>query len=231
MYKMNFDKLLTTKIQWNLIDYVEHISGIYEIDCSHGIQHSFGTMHYTGIILDYYLARKTILIEGFSQDTAILFIKITAFVHDMMDDKYVIENKKQYIEQKTRDLIQGIDYFIGHDNVYQTMIDIIDNMSYSKRQKIRASGNDINLGKLQLALEIVRDADLLEGYKIDRCRQFSIHKKNAMLEQQLNEEVYNLMSERVLTYYDKEISTPIGKILAKPLHEILKIQLQLQLDT
>lgn len=222
---MNFDKLLTTKNQWDLIDYVETILNIYKIDCSHGIQHCFGTMHYAEIILDYYLAQKTPLIEGLPQDVAAFLIKITAFIHDMMDDKYVIESEKKYVEQKTQEFIQGIDYFSEYDNIYKSMMDIIDNMSYSKRRISRAAGNDINLGKLQLALEIVRDADLLEGYKIDRCRQFSIHKKKVIPGQKLNEEVYNLMSERVLTYYEKEISTPIGKILAKPLHKILKLQL------
>lgn len=77
---------------------------------------------------------------------------------------------------------------------------------------------------IQLALEIVRDADLLDGYKWDRCHQFGKYKKN-LKDKELKCVTYDLMSERVLTYYEKEISTLPGKMLSKFMHRTLRIQL------
>lgn len=223
---MSFDKLLTPENYYNLIKYVSTVTNIYKIDRSHGIQHSVGTMLYAGNILNDYLSHGTHLIKGLSQDTAALLINVAAFIHDMMDDKYIKENERKNVEDKTKDLIFSIKGFNDYSNIYESIMEIIDNMSYSKRQKSLKDGKDIDLGDLQLALEIVRDADLLEGYKIDRCRQFSIHNKNKMTKKELNKEVYKIMSERVLKYLEVYISTPMGKKIAEPLHNTLKRQLE-----
>ncbi len=223
---MNFDKLLDTNVLCKLVNFANGMIKTYGIDNSHGLEHCFGTMNHAGVIVNYYLAREIHLIIGISQERSTFIIKVISFIHDMMDDKYISHDKLIEAEKNLSILFDKLSFT---DEEVGIIKEIINNMSYSKRQKARAKGMDIDLGPYQLALEIVRDADLLEGYKIDRCRQYSIHNKpNVGGNKQLDQEVYNIISQRVFSYLERDISTEIGKIMARPLHDTLEIQLQIK---
>lgn len=221
---MNFISLLSSETIKKLITFVQEICNKYDIDESHGIQHSFGTMHYASIITDYYIARKIILINGMDQVRASCLILITAFIHDMVDNKYIEQTNTIFeVNDKIVQMLNTLEYNFDMEEIHM-ITNIMINMSYTKRKKMKAEGSDIDIGKCQLALEIVRDADLLEGYNIDRCKQYSSNKLKYRCKE-LHMNVYELMSERVLAYKERDISTEVGKKIANILHDTLRIQL------
>ncbi len=217
---MNCSKLLNPITMQKMINFVNHMCEIYSIDNSHGIEHSFGTMNMAGIIVDHYLAIETTIIESLTQSRASFIIKVTAFIHDMIDDKYVKDSDMFNANLSLDTLLTQLEF-----NLYEISIVhcIIDNMSYSKRQKIRKTGKDIDIGKYQLALAIIRDADLINAYNADRAWQFSVN--NTPNDKNIYKTVYELMSNRVLTYHDNEITTTIGKKLARIMHNTLEVVL------
>lgn len=217
-------QLLDPDTEKKLVKWFYKTAEEHKIDESHGLQHCFSTMSYTHVIIDDHFANEKTLIKGMDQERAALIINISAFVHDSVDDKY-IGDKMEEARKSLKRVLQSL-----KDNLTKKEItiifDIIDNMSFSKRKTLIDKGKDINLGENQLALEIARDGDLLEGFKISRCEQYSIHKL-LLSDKELDTVVYNLMATRVILYRDKYISTKCGKKLAKTLHEILKLQLEL----
>ena len=91
-------------------------------------------------------------------------ICMAAIGHDMCDKKYMdekegIENYKKYLSE-----------FITPDKL-EIIGKIIGTMSYSK---VKANGYP-DLGEYQLAYHIVREADLLAAYDIDRCVMYSMY--------------------------------------------------------
>lgn len=217
---MNSSKLIDSITMQTMINFVTQMCETYAIDNSHGIEHSFGTMNMAGIIVDYYLASGTTIIKSLTQDRASFVIKITAFIHDMIDDKYVKESDIPDANLLLDKLLTRLKFTSYEQSIVHC---IIDNMSYSKRQKIRKTGKDIDIGEYQLALETVRDADLLNAYNPDRAWQFSINKTPN--NKNVYKTVYELMSNRVLTYRDSEITTPIGIKISKIMHNTLELQL------
>jgi HD superfamily phosphodiesterase len=124
---------------------------LYNIDESHGITHSMDVFLkadeiYRHEVSNYpYLEKQKHII-----DTA-------AIIHDMCDTKYM--NKVEGISR--------IRYFLNDklplDDI-DAVTDIISKMSYSY---VREFGYP-NLKKYQMAYHIVREADLLAAYNIDR---------------------------------------------------------------
>lgn len=136
---MNFNKLLDASSEILLVEHAQDMIKTYHIDISHGLQHCFSTMHYAGLILDYYLARSQKLIKRLSQDRAAYIIMVTAFIHDTMDDKYIMDDDKKQAEDKTESMLHELKYNLTEEEIC-IIFNIINNMSYSKRQKSRALG-------------------------------------------------------------------------------------------
>jgi hypothetical protein len=91
-----------------------------------------------------------------SQETIIL---AAAILHDMCDRKYVPDEAVAI--QEIRDFMAG---HLTADEL-DIIVSIVTTMSYSK---VKKSGYP-DLGEYQLAYHIVREADLLAAYDIDRC--------------------------------------------------------------
>ena len=77
---------------------------------------------------------------------------------------------------------------------------IITTMSYSK---VKHNGYP-DLGKYQLAYHIVREADLLAAYDIDRCIIFGIMMDNLVYSEAV-ERATKLFNSRVLKYIDDDL--------------------------
>jgi hypothetical protein len=121
-----------------------------------------------------------------SQETIIL---AAAILHDMCDRKYVPDEAVAI--QEIRDFMAG---HLTADEL-DIIVSIVTTMSYSK---VKKSGYP-DLGEYQLAYHIVREADLLAAYDIDRCVIFgmAVTKLNYTDAFARATELYR---ERVLTY-------------------------------
>jgi uncharacterized protein len=129
----------------------------YAIDDSHGLKHSMEVLHFAEQIFASELPNNPNLE---AQETAIY---VAAILHDMCDKKYMKE------ADGVGDIRGWMEPVIGTEQM-EVVVQIITSMSYST---VRKNGYK-ELGKYQLAYHIVREADLLAAYDIDRCVIFGM---------------------------------------------------------
>jgi hypothetical protein len=135
-------------------------------------------------------------------------ICIAAIGHDMCDKKYMDE--KEGIEKYKKYLSE----LVSHDNL-EIIGKIIGTMSYSK---VKANGYP-ELGEHQLAYHIVREADLLAAYDIDRCVMYSMYCYNIEYNKALQIAV-ELFDNRVFRMrQDKLFKTNYSKKESLKLHK------------
>lgn len=162
---------------------VMHLTKKYNIDESHSLKHSMEVMRFAYDIFTSELPKNPHLVE---QETIIL---AAAILHDMCDRKYVPDEAVAIQEIR--------DFMAGHltEQELDVIVSIVTTMSYSK---VKKSGYP-DLGEYQLAYHIVREADLLAAYDIDRCVIFgmAVTKMNYTDAFARATELYR---ERVLTY-------------------------------
>ena len=138
--------------------YVIETSKKYNIDESHALKHSMEVYGFANRIYESEL-KNNIELENQRE-----IICMAAIGHDMCDKKYMdekegIENYKKYLSE-----------FVSSEKL-EIIGKIIGTMSYSK---VKANGYP-ELGEYQLAYHIVREADLLAAYDIDRCVMYSMY--------------------------------------------------------
>jgi HD superfamily phosphodiesterase len=177
-------KLMTTALSLTPLlnrafHYVCEITELYNIDESHGLKHSMEVFGYAKRIYESELLKNPFLEE----QQEIIFS--AAIGHDMCDKKYMDESEgiKKY-KSYLSDIMRPEDLEI--------MGEIISTMSYSK---VKARGYP-DLGEYQLAYHIVREADLLAAYDIDRCIMYTMHRDKCNYTSAL-EEAFDLFDYRV----------------------------------
>ncbi len=147
-----------------LIDFVSLTSQKYGIDESHGLGHGMDVLVNANAIFSSEVIEHPILR---SQER---IIYTSASIHDMCDRKYM----------NPEEGIRAIETFLS-DKISQTEIEItkqiISTMSYSKVKK----DGFPQLNEYQLAYHIVREADLLSAYDVDRCIIYNMHRLNGDL--------------------------------------------------
>lgn len=162
---------------------VMHLTKKYDIDESHSLKHSMEVMRFAYDIFTSERPANPYLAE---QETIIL---AAAILHDMCDKKYVPDEAAAIQEIR--------DFMAGHltEQELDVIMSIVTTMSYSK---VKKSGYP-DLGEYQLAYHIVREADLLAAYDIDRCVIFgmAVTKMNYTDAFARATELYR---DRVLTY-------------------------------
>ena len=193
-------------------DYVIDTSAIYKIDESHALKHSMEVYGYAKKIYNDEIKKNPTL--EFQQ--AIIYS--AAIGHDMCDKKYMSEK-------------QGIALFQLHMSECMSTSEldirgnIIETMSYSK---VKVNGYP-DLGEHQLAYHIVREADLLSAYDIDRCIMYDMFRNHSDYSDAL-QDACKLFDKRVfrmrqdnlfITNYSKQESFKLH-IKAKKDVEILK---------
>jgi len=142
-------------------------------------------------------------------------IYISAIGHDMCDKKYMDE--KEGIARYTNYLA---DFMTPSD--LDITCKIIETMSYSK---VKANGYP-DLGEYQLAYHIVREADLLSAYDIDRCVMYRMYRDNIEYTKAL-EDATNLFNTRIFNMQkDGLFITDYSKKEAKKLHRKAKNDLK-----
>ena len=125
----------------------------YQIDESHGLSHAINVLHHSHNILESEIGNYPQLDEQRN------IVYTSALMHDLCDKKYMSENEgsNNIIEFLSKNTTLA-DYEV--DIVHK----IITTMSYSK---VKNTGYP-DLGIYQMAYHIVREADLLSAYDVER---------------------------------------------------------------
>lgn len=182
--------------------FVIQTSQEYNIDESHALKHSMEVFNYANSIYE----SELLLNPNLETDRKIIYL--SAIVHDMCDKKYMdeesgVENMNKFMK----------DYVSNEELI--VVSDIIKTMSYSK---VKINGYP-DFNEHQSAYHIVREADLLAGYDLDRCIIYKMMRDkfsytDAMLEAK------SLFETRVLNYRkDKLFITNYSKNKSLLLHK------------
>jgi hypothetical protein len=156
-------KLMSTALSIvNLINigfkYVVDTSQLYKIDESHAVKHSMEVYGFAKKIYESEVKNNPYL----EKQREIIYM--ASIGHDMCDKKYMDE--KEGILRYQKHLSEHM-----RPSDLEAIAQIIGTMSYSK---VKVNGYP-NLGEYQLAYHIVREADLLAAYDIDRCIMYRMY--------------------------------------------------------
>ena len=163
---------------------VIRMSAKHNIDESHSLKHAMEVRKFAEDIYESELAMNPELKE---QERIII---VAAIVHDMCDHKYVNETIG------VRDIKEHLSFLMTSEEL-DVVEQIITTMSYSK---VKRHGYP-NLGKYQTAYHIVREADLLAAYDVDRCIIYGMMVDKLLYKEAVGRAVA-LFNERVLKYID-----------------------------
>jgi hypothetical protein len=212
-------KIITTVLSLvNLINvgfkYVVQTSQYYKIDESHALKHSMEVYGFAKKIYESELKSKPYL----EKQKEIIYM--ASIGHDMCDKKYMDE--KEGIERYQKYLSE----FMTPDDL-ETIGNIIGTMSYSK---VKTNGYP-DLGEYQLAYHIVREADLLASYDIDRCIMYRMHSRNANYSTALTQaldlfdyRVFKLLKDKLfVTEYSKREAIKLHKKALKDVESLSEI--------
>ena len=182
--------------------YVSKTSRIFNIDESHSLKHSMEVFKIANNIIDSEVKDKPFLLS--QKD----IIYISAILHDMCDKKYMLEHKG---------LMLINNYMAPH--MPKDKLDVVSNiMSTMSYSKVKIHGYP-ELNEYQLAYHIVREADLLTAYDIDRCIIYGMEVEGLNYIDALKRAIL-LFEDRVLKYRsDKLFVTNYSKKLSLSLHK------------
>ena len=168
-----------------LYEFVEQMCKEYNIDESHDLRHAKDCVETAYSILDY----------NITEDEKEV-ITYAAALHDCVDKKYT--NVSEATEKVRTFLISE-----GWTNERaQAVLNIINTMSYSHLNKQMIDGAIVfpEHGVYQRAYHIVRQADLLCSYKVERCYLYQKHVAPTMPEDEVWKRVIALFQSRMFKY-------------------------------
>lgn len=152
------------EIPYNKIyEFIEKRCVDLNIDESHAVKHSMDVLKYSQKILE-----KEIKIDPKNNNLDKNIIYTSAMIHDMCDSKYMDEKKGI---DDIRKLLVNLDY---SKNDIEVILKIIGTMSYSK---VKKNGFSV-IENYQKEYHIVREADLLAGYDVERCIVYGMIGRN-----------------------------------------------------
>jgi len=193
-----------------LFKFVIQTSAFYKIDESHALKHSMDVYHFGNKIFNEEIKTNPTLKNNK------IIIDTCCILHDMCDKKYMNES----------DGLKNINNFLL-DKIEEPKIkvinDIISKMSYSK---VKKEGFP-DLKEYNELYHIVRQADILAAYDVDRAIMYSMIVDNKTYKKAL-EDTFILFINRVLKHiYDDTFYHKSALELGKKLHDesILKLEL------
>ena len=182
--------------------YVVRTSKLYNIDESHALKHSMEVYNFANKIYESELQKHPYL----EQQREI--ICTSAILHDMCDKKYMSETTG--IELIKNYMADYLPY-----GKLEVISNIISTMSYSK---VKTYGYP-DLKEHQMAYHIVREADLLSAYDIDRCIIYGMYVEKLDYDNALKRAI-ELFESRVLKYRsDKLFITQYSKRESFKMHK------------
>lgn len=202
-------KIMNAQLINYAFKYVINTSIKYNIDESHSLKHSMEVFDFSKKIYD----KEIITYPFLSKQKEIIYT--AAIGHDMCDKKYMDE------KEGIREYQDYLSAFMTSNDL-EIMGKIIGTMSYSK---VKSNGFP-NLGEYQMAYHIVREADLLSGYDIDRCIIYNMYKEKTDYYNSLLC-AFNLFDNRVLKMIDDKLfTTEYGKKESLELHNKAKLTIE-----
>jgi HD superfamily phosphodiesterase len=185
----------------------------FNIDESHSLKHSMEVYNFALRIYESELPMNSYLEE--QKDIIVL----AAILHDTIDKKYVAE------EEGIEEIRKYLNDVMTPEKL-SVIFQIITTMSYST---VKKNGFPL-LGDYQLAYHIVREADLLAAYDIDRCIMYSMYKKNENYLKALDTAIV-LFEHRVFRHRkDRLFVTNYSKKLSVKLHKKAKKDIDILLQ-
>lgn len=167
---------------------------LYKIDESHGIRHSMDILRITKNIFDEEKMKYNYL-----QDKEHI-VYTSALLHDMCDDKYMKPNEG----------IDNIRVFLVKSKYPETDIDvilrIINTMSYSKVKKNGFPFIHEDDEVFRKLYHIVREADLLCAYEVERCIIYDQYARNNDFTISYKK-AYDLFQVRMFKHFDDNLFT------------------------
>jgi len=161
----------------SLFHYVLLSVNKYNIDESHAVGHAMNCLYYSNQIFEEEVKKMP---ELKSHEN---IIYVSAALHDMCDKKYMNKDVGlQNITKFIQDLKKNDDPLLNEEEIY-VIKNIIYTMSYSH---VKTHGFP-NLGKYQMAYNVVREADLLCAYDFDRCMLYNMYQLNGNMEESFYE--------------------------------------------
>ena len=180
---------------------VRQLCILYHIDESHAMKHSMDVLHHTAESYEFHVARHPYLV----QQRHVLFA--AAIVHDMCDTKYV----DQLVG--LRAIHDHLHPFLSPEE-FNALALILTTMSY---MTVKEKGFP-NMNEWQLGYHMVREADLLAAYDIDRFIMYGIYRKNMSYSDALVN-AGTIFRNRVLRYIEDGLFlTEYGLSTAHDLH-------------
>jgi len=185
----------------------------FNIDESHSLKHSMEVYNFALRIYESELPMNSYLEE--QKD----IIVVAAILHDTIDKKYVAE------EDGIEEIRKYLNDVMTPEKL-SVIFQIITTMSYST---VKKNGFPL-LGDYQLAYHIVKEADLLAAYDIDRCIMYSMYKKNENYLKALDTAIV-LFEHRVFRHRkDRLFVTNYSKKLSVKLHKKAKKDIDILLQ-
>ena len=184
-----------------LFQFVIAITQKHNIDESHSLGHSMRVFQFAEQIAreePFYILNPDALKEHQP------IIRAAAILHDTCDKKYRLES----------DGLVEIGEFLGPmmpANQITATLSIIEHMSYSK-VKVRGMPN---LGKYQMAFNVVREADLLDAYDFDRSMIYHMQRNSKSIEDAYKN-AEQLFENRVLKHVEDGYLTTKFAISSHP---------------
>lgn len=182
-------------LKW--IPFVAMQSVKYKIDSTHGLAHSMNTLFYADMIYREEVTMNPAL-EPYRD-----VVYTSAVLHDMCDKKYV--DKEEGVREMRvlmKDKMPDADV--------EAVIDIVSTMSYSY---IQDNGfPEWSSPLMQTAYHMVREADLLTSYDVDRSILYHLHKMSKPDIRHAFANANELFAFRVLTLRQRNyFTTRVGK--------------------
>jgi len=215
----NIMKIMSTSIQLESLvnicfTYVFNVCELYKIDESHALKHSMDVYKFSKNIYESEVIKNPDL----RKYEAIIYT--AAIGHDMCDKKYMDVEKAI---KKYKDYLMNV---LNPDEL-DIVGKIIGTMSYST---VKKNGYP-ELGESQLAYHIVREADLLAAYDIDRCIIYTMYRDKCKYTEGLTEalnlfdyRVFKMRKDRLFkTDYSKKESLKLHKKALKDVETLKSI--------
>ena len=173
----------------SLVQFIMATTQSKSLDESHGVMHSFNTLHYAQNIFENEKLTHSDLIPHER------VVYVASALHDMCDKKYM--NESEGMDRIDNMLKEHIS-----DKEIKAVHDIVGTMSYSK---VKKQGFP-DLGKYQSAYHVVREADLLCAYDFDRALIYHMYHKNNDF-QEAYQESMELFKNRVFKHEKDNLFT------------------------
>jgi hypothetical protein len=185
------------------------------MDSSHDQLHFHNTAKYAfQIVTDILASEESVkLIKGQENRESIEQIVLAAYCHDLIDEKYMEDQKEAIAKLRHIFLKNGFS-----PDGFEVILYIITHISFSKRKLRKEQGLPLfEEHPYKFASQIVCDADQLDAYRVERVIEYQKTHPNSSVHWKVW--CKTLLVKRVLRYISDYMNTESAKRIAQDLHK------------